>query len=132
MELCLLVLGPLAIALGAAALSLRLGRAPPGRAQTDWRLVGSYVLLTITFGVGTCYGSMLLRSSARAGWACAALLLGVAFAYLLAVRRLPRDDARLHEAFEVEVRHRARWPAMVALVVLGLAAAAAVLRIFGR
>src|SRR5215831_2216942 len=117
MDPCLLLVGPAVIALFAVAWAVRLGRQPSERAQTSGRLVGSYVLLAITFGIGTCYGSLMLRS-VRVGWAGAVLLLGLAISYLVAIHRLPRDDARLREAFDVEVPHSARWPAMVALVLL--------------
>ncbi len=97
-----LVFGPALVALAALAEALRLLFPSAKQTQSGWRLFWSYLLLTITFGIGSCYGTMFADGFARRGvvgipWAAAAAavaLVGLAIFYVREVRRLPRLAGR--------------------------------------
>jgi hypothetical protein len=132
--MCILLVGPLLIALAALLGSTRLRKAPPERSQTGLRLLGSYVLLTVVFGIGTCYAGFFASNAGRTlrqvGWLSAAAVVASTAWHLVAIRRLPRTDLRLREAFEVDVRREHRWPVMLAIALVGAAAAATALIVF--
>ena len=135
MGVCFLLVGPALIAFAALRGSVRLGKAPPKRSQTGLRLLGSYLLLTVVFGIGTCYAG-LFRSNAglairKVGWLSAAAVVATTVRYLVEIRRLPRADLRLRDAFDVDVRRERRWPVMLAIALLGAAATAAALIVVG-
>lgn len=98
-------------------------------------LIALTALLLVTFGIGTCYAGVTSgfdrRPSAAVPWASVAIIAGAAAAYCLSMHRLPRPDARLREAFDVEVPVDSPWLAMLAVACLGIAAAALVLMAFG-
>ncbi|MBK8099623.1 MAG: hypothetical protein IPK26_21155 [Planctomycetes bacterium] len=135
LPICALIVGPAIIALGALVMAVRVA-APTKTTGRAGRMVGSFVLLLLAYGIGCCYAGIFSVSAARRGdrtpvWLFTAVAVGglavLAIAWMHRTWRLPRPDQRVQEAFDIAAGPDKRWHALLAIGVLALLAAAALI-----